>query len=330
MRNLQGDIIAVANADGEVVIEYSYDPWGKIDYHFTSNDAEENEALQMLVGIFCPLTYRGYNYDFTTGLYYLQSRYYNPEWGRFLNVDDTSVLLATQGEPHNANLFAYCNNNPVNNIDPTGYECEQLIHDILVYVLVPMMLVLLKFEELGLSYVLDSPKATCQVLYDPSGVLIYRFHIVAYEQGSGYYYTEESFDFSLYYGNYSAWLNALDNSKRDSIKMKLGAFAGKQFIKRVSKYLIGSSIAVSGISSFLAWAVSKTSFSPLDQHFKREKNFRKESETYLKKFPKSDPNYANTLFFAFSPIVVVAVNYSGGDNRVWEAYKGDKRIEALI
>ncbi len=126
MRNLQGDIIAVANADGEVVIEYTYDPWGKIDYQFTSNDAEENEALQMLVGIFCPLTYRGYNYDFTTGLYYLQSRYYNPEWGRFLNVDDTSVLLATQGETHNANLFAYCNNNPVNRVDYTGHWGEDV------------------------------------------------------------------------------------------------------------------------------------------------------------------------------------------------------------
>ena len=69
----------------------------------------------------CPLTYRGYNYDFTTGLYYLQSRYYNPEWGRFLNCDDTAILLATQGETHNANLFAYCNNNPVNRVDKTGY-----------------------------------------------------------------------------------------------------------------------------------------------------------------------------------------------------------------
>ena len=69
----------------------------------------------------CPITYRGYNYDFTTGLYYLQSRYYNPEWGRFLNCDDTAILLATQGETHNANLFAYCANNPVNWVDYTGF-----------------------------------------------------------------------------------------------------------------------------------------------------------------------------------------------------------------
>ena len=107
------------------MIEYNYDPWGKISYiYFDENGNPSNEiadeSLQMITAIFCPLTYRGYNYDFTTGLYYLQSRYYNPEWGRFLNCDDTSILLATQGETHGANLFAYCNNDPVNKSDSTG------------------------------------------------------------------------------------------------------------------------------------------------------------------------------------------------------------------
>ena len=78
----------------------------------------------------CPLTYRGYNYDFTTGLYYLQSRYYNPEWGRFINCDDTNILLATQGETHGANLFAYCNNNPVNRVDYTGMKSTSSALDI--------------------------------------------------------------------------------------------------------------------------------------------------------------------------------------------------------
>lgn len=51
-----------------------------------------------------------------TGLYYLQSRYYNPEWGRFINADSQ---LAT-GDFTGLNLFAYCGNNPVNRTDPTG------------------------------------------------------------------------------------------------------------------------------------------------------------------------------------------------------------------
>jgi len=57
-----------------------------------------------------------------TELYYLQSRYYSPELCRFMSADDTSMLLATQGDLLGANLFAYCGNNPVMNSDPSGYK----------------------------------------------------------------------------------------------------------------------------------------------------------------------------------------------------------------
>lgn len=70
--------------------------------------------------LYTPITYRGYMYDPFTGMYYLQSRYYNPSICRFLNVDDTDILEATQGTPLGANLFAYCNNNPVMNVDYSG------------------------------------------------------------------------------------------------------------------------------------------------------------------------------------------------------------------
>lgn len=124
VRNLQGDVIAMVDMEGNIVMEYSYDPWGNIEYYLNDNIDTEEEAL--MITALCPLTYRGYNYDFTTGLYYLQSRYYNPEWGRFLNCDDTAILLATQGETHNANLFAYCVNNPVNRVDYEGYDSVEM------------------------------------------------------------------------------------------------------------------------------------------------------------------------------------------------------------
>lgn len=122
VRNLQGDVIAVVDSEGNTVMKYSYDPWGNLEYHLVNEELANNEETAMLFTALCPLTYRGYNYDFTTGLYYLQSRYYNPEWGRFINCDDTNILLATQGETLGANMFAYCGNNPVNYVDPTGRD----------------------------------------------------------------------------------------------------------------------------------------------------------------------------------------------------------------
>ena len=124
VRNLQGDVVAVVTQEGDVLAEYSYDPWGKVTVTYNGEEYEGMEAA--LMALYCPFAYRGYNYDFTTGLYYLQSRYYNPEWGRFLNVDDTNILLSTQGENLGANLFAYCNNNPVNKADYTGYWAEDV------------------------------------------------------------------------------------------------------------------------------------------------------------------------------------------------------------
>ncbi len=61
--------------------------------------------------------YRSYRYDTETGLYYLNSRYYNPEWGRFINADGYGGQV---GELLSHNVYAYCLNNPVNNYDPDG------------------------------------------------------------------------------------------------------------------------------------------------------------------------------------------------------------------
>lgn len=64
--------------------------------------------------------YRGYTYDFETGLYYCQNRYYSPAWGRFISMDDPAQLTLNIDEPLNANLYTYCYNDPVNNVDPNG------------------------------------------------------------------------------------------------------------------------------------------------------------------------------------------------------------------
>ena len=67
------------------------------------------------LGHYNPLRYRGYVYDAETGFYYLNSRYYNPTWGRFINADGQ----LNDGIFGN-NLFSYCLNNPVNMSDYEG------------------------------------------------------------------------------------------------------------------------------------------------------------------------------------------------------------------
>ena len=66
-----------------------------------------------------PFRYRGYYYDVDLGLYYLNSRYYDSNIGRFISPDDVGYLGAN-GDINSYNLYAYCSNNPVMYVDPTG------------------------------------------------------------------------------------------------------------------------------------------------------------------------------------------------------------------
>ena len=105
---MQGDILAVLNGQtGAVEASYTYDAWGRV---ISSTGALANLN---------PFRYRGYYYDSETGLYYLQSRYYDPETGRFINADDADYIGA-DGSLLSYNLFAYCKNNPVNRFDAEG------------------------------------------------------------------------------------------------------------------------------------------------------------------------------------------------------------------
>jgi RHS repeat-associated protein len=110
---------------------YTYDAWGVPTFHNqipiigTSDLGKLNHVMTgMLYELTNQLTYRGYFYDFETGLYYLQSRYYAPNWGRFINADkhfDTGDgILGT-------NMYIYCNDNPVMYTDPNGEGAVDLL-----------------------------------------------------------------------------------------------------------------------------------------------------------------------------------------------------------
>ena len=110
-KNLFGDIVAVYNESGTKVITYTYDAWGNHE------PDELNVVGSNAAARYNPFRYRGYYYDTDTGLYYLQSRYYNPNWGRFINADR---YVSTGKGLLGYNMYAYCNNNPIMYTDETG------------------------------------------------------------------------------------------------------------------------------------------------------------------------------------------------------------------
>ena len=115
-KNLQGDIIGIYNATGKKIGTYNYNAWG---YHFPKYTDGNTTLENRIVGSYNPFRYRGYYYDKDTGLYYLQSRYYDPNLGRFINADAVEYLGAN-GDMQAFNLFAYCSNDPINCFDPRG------------------------------------------------------------------------------------------------------------------------------------------------------------------------------------------------------------------
>ena len=112
-KDAQGNIISLLDKNGSAVVEYKYDAWG----NHAILDGNGND-LASGVGVLNPFRYRSYYYDEETDLYYLQTRYYDPELGRFLSQDDVSYLAPDS--INGLNLYAYCSNNPVMNVDPTG------------------------------------------------------------------------------------------------------------------------------------------------------------------------------------------------------------------
>ena len=129
-KNLQGDIIGIYNSDLQLIAKYAYDAWGnhKISYLEGSNFVDFNNESSytntsnnnLYIALKNPFRYRSYYYDQETSLYYLNSRYYDPRTGRFINVDDISILDITNIALNGINLYSYCLNDPVNEIDNSG------------------------------------------------------------------------------------------------------------------------------------------------------------------------------------------------------------------
>ena len=114
-KNIQGDVARIFNANGYLVARYVYDAWGNHTVYDANGNINTDENF---IGNINPFRYRGYYFDVETGLYYLNTRYYDPFACRFINADDISYI-----EPetiNGLNLYAYCLNNPIIYSDPYG------------------------------------------------------------------------------------------------------------------------------------------------------------------------------------------------------------------
>ena len=112
------------DAGGAEIASYTYDAWGNVIADTEKSFCYEGYEVPFELN---HVLYRGYYYDGSctdtesdTNLYYLQSRYYDAEVGRFINADDVKYLDVSESEVSKDNLYVYCNSNPINNIDSEG------------------------------------------------------------------------------------------------------------------------------------------------------------------------------------------------------------------
>ena len=156
-KNAQNDIIGIYNSEGKEIAKYYYDAWGNqkikylvetdsntIEYVDIGEDFDYNDIsnINRFIAYKNPFRYRSYYWDFETGLYYLNSRYYDPELGRFINADAISILSQSQVDLNGLNLYAYCFNNPVNDYDELGFwSWKRLLKAVLVIAVVVVAVV---------------------------------------------------------------------------------------------------------------------------------------------------------------------------------------------
>lgn len=121
-KNFLGDILGLYNSSKQLVARYVYDTWGN---HKVLNPNGTENTSATFIGNINPFRYRSYYFDTETGFYYLQSRYYDPQVGRFLNMD--SIENLDESTVNGINLYSYCCNDPVNTSDPDGTWLHILI-----------------------------------------------------------------------------------------------------------------------------------------------------------------------------------------------------------
>lgn len=125
-KDIHANINAIINAEGQVLARYEYTAWGE----HICKDADGTIIYDSKTGVVAgfenhigninPIKYRSYYWDDSVKLYYLQTRWYDPEVGRWISPDKIEILDVAKNYINGLNLYAYCFNNWVNMVDDTG------------------------------------------------------------------------------------------------------------------------------------------------------------------------------------------------------------------
>lgn len=160
-KNIFGDVIGIIDNNGQEIAKYVYDAWGNHKTYVQNNGTfvdilvetsyTQSGLNNKLIAQISPFRYRSYYYDIETNLYYLNSRYYDPETGRFINADDISVLSEGKDFFNGLNLYAYCGNNPISNTDTSGEKWWEWLIIALVAVVVVVATVAITIATGGIA-----------------------------------------------------------------------------------------------------------------------------------------------------------------------------------
>ena len=173
IRNILNDILGIVDIQGNKIVEYRYlDAWGnhsvfsrKVIHRSSISDSIIDGTIENVpntdpsfIGNINPFRYKGYYYDKETGLFMMGQRYYNPEWGRFIQPDDIEYL--DPQSINGLNLYAYCFNNPIMYIDSSGH------FPVAIEAITTFVDGMMNLYEFGLKYSLKSLKNAPKITMD--------------------------------------------------------------------------------------------------------------------------------------------------------------------
>ncbi len=304
---------------GAIYATYTYDSWGRCVSVKNSSGAA---CSVNTVAVQSSIRYRGYVYDYETGLYYLQSRYYDPEVGRFLNADDVD-FIGYSGEVLSYNAFAYCENNAVDRVDTLGTTFFDIFDmsykTIIINYLIERMNSIENKKITNKEKLIKRINNSTKINFNQKKARVdgvTRYNIVVENKG-GYSYIDE---YIFYIGDWFGW-NAYISSYENEALYKLASNNTVSVIKNIVLFILGIK------NKFLGKVFSIIDIAG-DIPINKFVSFIEKSRIRLDSYKANKNTYAEFIFLAK---IKTILSMSGVPNStvVYNPYSGDGVIEEL-